>query len=123
MLPKERTVKATVTFINQLTSEKTMEAALERLNTIIETQEFDLTIEENQRCLLYIMSNFPNNMVILSHVLKLIEDGLAVLIKANMQLRNEDVDNTAQPTINISSKFLEKLFYLFLVKYVIYNLI
>lgn len=114
MLPKEKTVKAMVNFIESVRSEKTVEAALERLQNIIENQEFDIGVEENQTCLAGLMKNFPNSKKIQEGVLKLIEQSLSSIIAANTKLRNENCDEVNLPYVNLSHKFMEKFFYLFL---------
>lgn len=114
MLPKERTVKATVEFINSIRSEKTVEAGMERLKTITENQDFDISIDENQKFLIGIMRNFPNSMKIQSYVLKFIEDSLVNMINMNTKLRHESVEEVSPPYLQLDPKFLEKFFYLFL---------
>lgn len=114
MLPKERTVKATVKFINSVRSEKTLLAAFERLKSITENEEYDISIEENQRSLYGIMTNYPNSLKILTEVLNFIEMSLNTIINANCKIRSENPDETGFPFVNLSTKFLEKFFYLFL---------
>ena len=114
MLPKERTVKATITFINSIKSEKTLLAAFERLKTITENEDFDISIEENQRSLYGIMANYPNNLKVLSEVLGFIGISLNSIINANAKIRSENPEETAFPFVNLNTKFLEKFFYLFL---------
>lgn len=116
MLPKEKTVKEMVTFIDSVRSEKTVEAALERLQNIIENQEFDVAVEENQTCLANLMKNFPNSKKIQEGVLKLIGQSLASIIASNKKSRHEsnDCDEVNLPCVNLSRKFMEKFFYLFL---------
>lgn len=119
MLPKEQTVKATVAFIKSLRSEKTAQAALERLVNITENQEYDITIEENQNCLFDLMKNFPNNTKIQTAVLNILEQSLVSVVNVNMKLRSENVDKDENPRsflLNLNPKLLETFFYLFLVR-------
>ena len=119
MLPKEQTVKATVAFIKSLRSEKTAQAALERLVNITENQEYDITIEENQNCLYDLMKNFPNNTKIQTAVLNILEQSLVSEVNVNMKLRSENVDKDENPRsflLNLNQKLLETFFYLFLVR-------
>lgn len=116
MLPKEKNVRALVAFIDSVRSEKTVEAALERLQNLIENQEFDVAVEENQKCLANLMRNFPNSRKIQEGVLKLIEQSLTSIVASNMKSRNEsnNCDEVNLPYMNLSRKFMEKFFYLFL---------
>ena len=114
MLPKDKSVKTLVVFIESIKSEKTVEAALERLQSIIENQEFNITVDENQQCLENLMKNFPNSKKIQTHVLKLLEESLNSIINANMKLRSENSDEISMPYVNLSTKLMEKFFYLFL---------
>ena len=114
MLPKDKSVKTLVVFIESIKSEKTVEAALERLQSIIENQEFNITVDENQQCLENLMKNFPNSKKIQTHVLKLLEESLNSIINANMKLRSENSDEISMPYVNLSTTLMEKFFYLFL---------
>ena len=99
-----------------------MIAALERFTGIIETEEFDITIEENQQFLQGLMTHFPNNEKILTTGLDVFIDALASLVNVNIsQIRErqnhseEDRENPRVLVFNLDAKFLEKFFYLFLV--------
>jgi len=120
-LPKERTIKSTLTFIKNIRNEKTMMAAMERLVNVMENEDFDLTIEENQGFLQDLMTHFPNNVKILTSGLKVFEDALTLVVSEKLRLQTEQQTNSddretnhREFIFNLNSKFLEKFFYLFL---------
>ncbi len=114
-VPTEKSIKTIVSFINEnCSSEKLMQTASDNLISC-NLNLFDLSIEENQQCLYMLMKIHSNNINIIKNVLEILEKALATIVDDNLMLINNDDATKTQPTVNLSSQFLEKYFQLFLV--------
>ncbi len=92
-----------------------MQMAVTQLASSVD--QFDITDAENQHCLHELMKNHTSNLKLLTYVLEILETSVSVLVNQNLTQLKENNQNLEQNLLklNLSSKWLENFFSLFLV--------
>lgn len=85
-------------------NEHGVEEGITILNRLTDYEFLDLSVYENQQLMLKLMDNFVNNAHILSNTFNVLEKSL-----------EQFSQNNPKKDLRLSTKFLEKIFYLFLV--------
>ena len=111
-LPKEHSVHEIISFIgHNIQNEHAMEEATNILKRLTEHEPLNMTSHENQHILISLMNNFSNDVNIISNLFNIVEKSVELFV--NEFHRKGKKDNHMH--INLSTKFLEKIFYIFLV--------
>ncbi len=112
-LPKEHSVDEIITFIgHNLQNEQAIEEATHILKRLTEHEPMNIASHAHQHLFITLMNNFGNDVNIISNVLSIVEKALELFV--NEFLRKHKNENRLH--ISLSSKFLEKIFYIFLVR-------
>lgn len=107
-LPKEHSIQEMVAFIgHNMQNEHAIEEATNILKKLTEYEPFNISLSENQQLLLTLMTSFASDVNIIENVFNILEKSLALFV-------NENDQNRTPKQIHLSTKFLEKIFHLFL---------
>ena len=111
-LPKDLGVDQIVSFIAQhIQNEQAIEEATAALKRSAEYQYINIASHENQHVLINLMKNYDKDLNILSNVFSVIELSLQQFVNEFQKKNKKD----HRLHIDLSPKFLERFFYLFLV--------
>ena len=113
-LPKEHSVDEIITFIgHNLQNEQAIEEATNILKRLTEHEpSMNIASHAHQHLFITLINNFGNDVNIISNVMSIVDKSLELFV--NEFRRTHKSENHLH--ISLSSKFLEKMFYIFLVR-------